>query len=209
MHRAYKAESWEEAQREWDSQPISLARLAGELWEVIKDEEWVLANGNRRGWARRLWDWTKPHQYLGGSGGAGLGYGMPAAVGVALAHRDTGKLCLNVQNDGDMLYTCSAIWTSTHHRIPLLVVMNNNRVYGNSARHRVEMNKLRRRGTNLQGNLIDDPSVDFAEMARSYGAYGIGPIEEPQEIGPALEEAIKIVKEKRTLALVDMITKLP
>jgi acetolactate synthase-1/2/3 large subunit len=87
--------------------------------------------------------------------------------------------------------------------------MNNNRVYGNSARHRVEMNKLRRRGTNLQGNLIDDPSVDFAEMARSYGAYGIGPIEEPQEIGPALEEAIKIVKEKRTLALVDMITKLP
>lgn len=206
LHCATRKKWKMDAKRRWESKPVSLARLAGELWEVIKDEDWVLANGNLRGWARKLWDWTEPHQHLGDSGGSGLGYGLPASVGVALAHRDTGKLCIDVQSDGDMLFTCSAIWTATHHRIPLLVVMNNNQCYGNSAKHREMMDKVRGRGADLIGNTIDDPAVDFAKMAQSYGAHGIGPIEEPDEIRSALMEAIKFVKRNKSLALVDVLT---
>src|SRR6266850_7218581 len=73
--------------------------LAAEVWQVIKDEDWILANGTGKGWARRLWDW-QPDRSCGGSGGAGLGYGLPAALGVTLAHRDSGKLCVNLQADG-------------------------------------------------------------------------------------------------------------
>ena len=71
--------------------------LAAEVWDVIKDEDWVLANGTAKGWARRLWDW-QPERSYGGSGGAGLGYGLPAALGVTLAHRGSGKVCVNLQS---------------------------------------------------------------------------------------------------------------
>src|SRR5262249_28589527 len=82
------------------------------------------------GWARRLWAW-QPERVCGGSGGAGLGYGLPAALGVALAHRGSGKLCVNLQADGDLLYVVSGLYTAAHHRLPLLTVMFNNRTYGN------------------------------------------------------------------------------
>src|SRR5262249_1087092 len=78
--------------------PPAASVLAGELWEVIKGEDWVLANGTAKGWARRLWDW-RPERTFGGSGGAGLGYGLPAALGVALAYRESGKVCVNLQAD--------------------------------------------------------------------------------------------------------------
>jgi thiamine pyrophosphate-dependent acetolactate synthase large subunit-like protein len=70
--------------------PLATPVLAAEIWDVIKDEDWVVANGTAKGWPRRLWDWQPTRSY-GGSGGAGLGYGLPAALGVALAHRGSGK----------------------------------------------------------------------------------------------------------------------
>ncbi len=206
LHCAQRTKWREDARRQWDSKPVSLARLAGELWEVIRDEDWVLVNGDLRGWARRLWDWTKPYQYIGRSGGAGLGYGIPASIGAALAYKNTRKLCVDVQSDGDFLYTCSSIWTAAHHRIPLLVVMYNNRAYGNSVRHREDLAKMRKRATKLVGTLITDPPVNFSKLAQSFGAYGEGPTEKLEDIKPALEKAKKIVKERRIPALVDIPT---
>jgi thiamine pyrophosphate-dependent acetolactate synthase large subunit-like protein len=54
---------------------------------------------------------------------------------------------------------------------------------------------------------MDDPLVDFAGLARSFGLYGEGPIEDPEKIRPALERAVRHVKESRTAALVDVVTK--
>jgi thiamine pyrophosphate-dependent acetolactate synthase large subunit-like protein len=62
-----------DAQAKASLQNISTAFLAYDLGEVIKREDWVLVNGTSNGWARRLWDFTKPNQYLGASGGAGVG----------------------------------------------------------------------------------------------------------------------------------------
>ena len=56
------------------------------------------------------------------------------------------------------------------------------------------------------GIWIRDPNVDFAGLARSYGLYGEGPIEDPDEIRPALQRALRVVKEERRLALVDVVT---
>ena len=206
VHHEQRVKWREEARKLWDSEPVSLARLASEVWDVIREEDWVLVNGNRRGWVRRLWELTKPYQYLGHSGAAGLGYGMPASLGAALAYRKTDKLCVNLQNDGDLLQTCSSLWTGARHRLPLLIVMNNNQAYGNSVRHRRDVAKSRTRAENLMGTTIDDPLVDFAQMARSFGAYGEGPIEKPEAIRPALERMKKVVKEQRIPALLDVLT---
>src|SRR5437764_998372 len=73
--------------------PLASSVFAAEIWDVIRDEDWVLANGTAKGWARRLWDW-RPERTYGGSGGAGLGYGLPAALGVTLAHRGSSKVCV-------------------------------------------------------------------------------------------------------------------
>src|SRR6516164_29745 len=115
----------------WDASPISTARLCAELWANIKNEDWSLVSTttfvNR--WPQRLWSFDKYHQYIGGHGGAGVGYGAPAAVGAALANRKYGRLSVNIQCDGDLMYAPGVLWTAAHHRIPLLSVMHNNRAY--------------------------------------------------------------------------------
>jgi thiamine pyrophosphate-dependent acetolactate synthase large subunit-like protein len=85
-HAALRREWSATVRLERSARPLAPSVLAAEVWEAIKGEDWVLANGTGKGWARRLWDW-RPERSYGGSGGAGLGYGLPAALGVTLAHR--------------------------------------------------------------------------------------------------------------------------
>jgi acetolactate synthase I/II/III large subunit len=202
--------------REWDTtldlersaRPIAPSLLAGEVWKAIQNEDWILANGTGKGWARRLWDW-QPERSYGGSGGAGLGYGLPAALGVALAHRGRGKLCVNLQADGDLLYVISGLYTASHHRLPLLTVMFNNRSYGNDEEHQDTVAKTRSRPVEnkVVGIRIDNPAPDFARIAQGFGIYAEGPIEAPDAVGSALRRALRVVKDEGLPALVDVITR--
>ena len=177
-HAALHAEWQAAVTLERSSAPLSPAVLAALVWQVIKDEDWVLANGSAKGWARRLWDW-QPERVTGGSGGAGLGYGLPAALGVTLAHRDSGKLCVNLQADGDLLYVVGGLYTAAHHRLPLLTVMFNNRTYGNDEEHQETMAKARGRPVEnkVVGIRIDDPAPDFARIAQGFGVHAEGPLD--------------------------------
>src|SRR5262249_15344233 len=107
----------------WDSSPISTARLFAEVWAQIKSEDWSLVSSSQSNWPARLWNFDKYYQFIGGSGGAGVGYGAPAAVGAALANKKYGRLTVNIQNDGDLMYAPGVLWTAAHHRIPMLSVM--------------------------------------------------------------------------------------
>src|SRR5262249_19557032 len=71
----------------WDATPISTSRLCAEIWNQIKNEDWSLVSRESgvSTWPRRLWDMSKPYHYIGGPGGQGVGYTLPAAVGAALA----------------------------------------------------------------------------------------------------------------------------
>lgn len=206
-HDALRREARSRCEERWADRPIAPARLASELWEALRDEDWVLANGWLDGWPRRLWDWTQPGQFLGHSGGAGLGYGAGASIGVALAHRGSGRVCVDLQPDGDLLYTPSAIWTAARHRIPLLIVVCNNRSYHNDEVHQELMARARRRPVEnkVVGIRLEDPAVDFAGMARALGAYGDGPIEDPAALGPALRRALRAVKDEQRPAVVDVV----
>jgi len=197
---------WEaEAKQDWDASPITLPRLATEVWNVIRKEDWVLTAGTLDDWARQIWDFDQPHRHPGKSLGTATQIGI--SLGVALAHRDAKRLVVDLQPDGDLMFDAGALWVAAKHRIPLLVVMYNNRAYYNDWEHQIRMAKLR--GTPLErahiGMDMDDPAPDFASIARAMGWYAEGPIDKPGDVGPALERAIKRVKAGQP-ALLDTIT---
>ena len=207
-HASLRQQWKETAVKKRSETPIATAVMADELWNLLKDEDFVLANGSLRGWVQKIFTMTEPRQYLGASGGGGLGYGIGATIGACLAHRNTGKIVLDIQSDGDLLFTPGGLWTLAHHELPALIVMFNNRSYYNSEEHQI--NIARHRGRNVErtaiGTTIVDPPVDFAAMAESMGVAGIGPIENVDDIAPALQKALAIVKDERRSVLVDVVT---
>jgi acetolactate synthase-1/2/3 large subunit len=200
----------DEAAYGWDASPITTARLCAEIWGAIKNEDWSLACEvspwvNR--WPLRLWNFDKFHQYIGSSGGFGVGYGAPAALGAALANKKHGRLTITIQNDGDLMYAPGVLWTSAHHRIPLLSVMHNNRAYHQEVMHVQRMCDRRSRGIDRAaiGTTITDPNINFAMVAKGLGVYSEGPITDPKELGPAILRAKEVVK-KGEPALVEAVT---
>jgi len=201
-------QGWRERASQLATQtPLAPATVAATLWEVIKERNWVLVNGTLSGWARRLWEWTEPQQYLGGSGGAGVGYAIGASLGAALAYKGSGRLCVDLQSDGDLLACSGALWTAAHHQIPLLIVMHNNRSLYNSEEHAEEVARFRGRPVANKGigTRLDEPPVDFATVARGFGLYAEGPVEDTRTLRPALERAMKVVVEEGRAALVDVV----
>ena len=193
----------------WDATPISTARLSAEIWGAVKDHDWALVSvdSSLSFWPHRIWNFTKPYQFIGAAGGAGIGYGLPAAVGAALAHRPYGRLAVNIQNDGDALYTSGALWTAVHHKIPMLTVMHNNRAYHQELMHIQRVSNWRNRGVDRQwlGTTIISPDIDFATLAKSMGMSGMGPITNPNDLGPALKRAVAMVSAGEPV-LIDVIT---
>ena len=196
-----------EAAYAWDASPISTARVAAELWGKIKDQDWSLVSTGISDWPLRLWTFDKHYQYIGGAGGAGVGYGAPAATGAALANRRHGRLSVNFQNDGDLMYAPGILWTSAHHRIPLLSVMHNNRAYHQEMMHLQRMANRHNRGvaTAQIGTSIDDPNIDYAALAKSMGVHSEGPITDPNDLGPAIQRAVEVVQRGEP-ALIDVVT---
>lgn len=163
------------------------------LAEAIEGRDWVLAHGQFGGWARRMLRFQRPGQFIGRSGGEGLGYGPGAAVGAALALGGSGKLVLSLQGDGDQLYTPQALWTAAHEGIGLLVVVDANRTYGKDEQHQRVLAKERGRpeGNAGTGIHIDGPVIDHAALARSLGVHAEGPIEDLHALQHALGRAIE------------------
>jgi thiamine pyrophosphate-dependent acetolactate synthase large subunit-like protein len=193
----------------WDASPVSTARLAAEVWNQIKNEDWSLVSNDRYPsyWCTRLWDFTRPYHYIGAQGAAGIGYGAPAAVGAALANRKHGRLTVNIQPDGDMNYAPGVLWTAAHHKIPLLTIMHNNRAYHQERMYIQMMAAKHDRGVERAdiGTSFKDPFINYAMMAKTYGMYGDGPIGDPKDLAPALRRAIEVVK-KGEPALIDVVT---
>lgn len=195
-----------EASYGWDASPITLPRLSAEVWDVVRGKDWASVGGG----VSRVWNVDTFYRTMGAVNGGGVGGSMSIAIGAALAHRKHGRLCVRFQPDGDMLYVNSALWTATHHRIPMLFVMQNNRAYHQEVMHLQRMANRRQRGMalaarGLPGSMLTDPNIDFAQMARSMGAYAEGPISNPQDLRPALLRAVARV-EKGEVALLDTIT---
>jgi acetolactate synthase I/II/III large subunit len=174
---------------------VPLGALGLALRAALEGHDWVLSNSDLRGWARRLWRVKQPYQYTGTSGGAGLGYGIGASLGVGLAHKGSGRIVVNLQPDGDLMYSSSALWTAAHERLPLLTVMLNNHSYYNSEEHGLRMAERRGRPAERAGigTRPEGPAVDFATVARGFGIGAAGPVTSVEELPRALAAAVEAV----------------
>jgi benzoylformate decarboxylase len=94
----------------------------------------------------------------------GLGYALPAAVGVALASAGRRVICLI--GDGSMMYSVQALWTAVQHKLPVSVVVINNGGYG-AMRAFSEVLQVRK----VPG--IDLPGLDFVTLAAGMGCAGV------------------------------------
>jgi thiamine pyrophosphate-dependent acetolactate synthase large subunit-like protein len=209
IHQRNRDLAYDTAAYGFDASPISTARMSAELWNQIRHEDWSLVSDVtfQSNWPLRLWDFDKHYQYIGGHGAYGVGYVAPASVGAALANKKHGRISVNIQGDGDLNYAPGVLWTAAHHSIPLLTLVHNNRAYHQEQMYLEDMACRANRGIENAhiGVAIKDPNVNYATMAKAYGMYSAGPIENPNDLGPAIKAALEVVK-KGEPALIDVVS---
>jgi benzoylformate decarboxylase len=99
--------------------------------------------------------------------GGGIGWGLPAAIGVKLALPDRPVVAL--VGDGSAMYTVQALWTAAHSKVPVIWVIFNNTSYRILKQRLVNMRGLAEQADNFVGMNLTDPAIDFVGLARSLG----------------------------------------
>jgi len=156
-------------------------------------------------WDGATWPFRHPLDYIGSEGGGGVGGGPGNAVGAALALKGSGRLSIAVCGDGDFMMSNTAIWTAAHYKIPLLIVVANNRSFFNDELHQERVARIRSRPVENRwiGQRISEPDIDFAALARSQGGAGFGPVSKTGDLVATFEQAIAAV-EAGQVAVVDV-----
>jgi thiamine pyrophosphate-dependent acetolactate synthase large subunit-like protein len=156
-------------------------------------------------WNGASWAFNHPLDYLGSDGGGGVGGGPGISVGAALALKGSGRLPVAVCGDGDFMMGCTALWTAAHYKIPLLIVVANNRSFFNDELHQERVARMRNRPIENRwvGQRISEPDIDIAAIARAQGAQGFGPLTAIADLGPTFTKAIAAV-EADQVAVVDV-----
>jgi thiamine pyrophosphate-dependent acetolactate synthase large subunit-like protein len=184
--------------------PLAVEHLARALRETAGDRPVSLTH-LPLSWNGAWWPFRHPLDFLGSDGGGGLGAGPGHTVGAALALKGTGRIPIGICGDGDFLMGVTALWTAAHYRIPLLIVVANNRSFYNDEVHQERVARMRSRPVENKwiGQRISDPDIDLAALARAQGALGFGPIEDVSQLAPNFAKAIAAVEEGQ-IAVVDV-----
>jgi benzoylformate decarboxylase len=145
-------------------QPLALLEAIGEALPkdaVVIEEALSSAPG-----IRSLMRSDDPQSFYGLRGG-GIGWGLPAAIGVKLALPDRPVVALI--GDGSAMYTCQALWTAAHDRIAVVFVILNNTSYRILKQRLNNMRGLAEQADTYVGMELTNPAVDFVALARSLG----------------------------------------
>lgn len=157
------------------------------------------------GWNGAYLPFRHPLNYIGFDGGGGVGAGPGITVGAALSLKGSGRIPIGLCGDGDFIMGNTAVWTAVHYAIPCLMIICNNRSYFNDERHQEQMAVARGRPAENRwiGQHIGEPDIDLAAMARAQGAVAIGPVSNPAEVQPAIEQGIAAVRAGK-VCVIDM-----
>jgi benzoylformate decarboxylase len=112
----------------------------------------------------------------------GLGYALPASVGMALGRPDVRTVCLI--GDGSAMYSIQALWTAAQRKLPLTVVVINNSGYG-AMRSFSQVMQVR----NVPG--LELPGIDFVQLAQGLGCDAVR-VSHPEELAPALKRGLAL-----------------
>jgi thiamine pyrophosphate-dependent acetolactate synthase large subunit-like protein len=189
---------------QWDHPEVTESRLAAEIARAVEGEPFTFVYGKFRGLAPSAMRLSGPRDSLGwGVAGGAIGAAPGVAIGAALALKDTGRLPVAMLGDGEMLASIQVLWTAAHYRIPSLLVLNNNRSYFNDEAHQDRIARIRGRPPENRwiGQRLENPELDFAAMARTYGVHAEGPVREPADLAPALARAAAAAREGQTVVV--------
>ncbi|MCJ1303834.1 hypothetical protein MMC08_006645 [Hypocenomyce scalaris] len=145
---------------------------------------------------------TMPLSSLGLDGGAGIGSGPGQTVGAALALKDSPVLAVSVLGDGDYLMGCNALWTAAHCRLPLLIVVANNRSFYNDEVHQERVAKTRGRPVENKsiGQAITDPQPDLNLVAVGLGLEGLS-VRELKELPEIMKKGVKLAQQGKAVVI--------
>ena len=183
---------------------LTVDHLASALRKSVGDRPTTLTHISLS-WNGASWAFMHPLDYLGGDGGGGVGGGPGISVGAALALKGSGRLPVAVCGDGDFMMASTAVWTAAHYKIPLLIVVANNRSFFNDELHQERVARMRNRPVENRwvGQRISEPDIDIASVARAQGAQGFGPVTAIADLEPIFAKAIAAV-EAGAIVVVDV-----
>jgi benzoylformate decarboxylase/acetolactate synthase-1/2/3 large subunit len=180
-------------------------RLIAELWPLIKNEDWALSAGNLGNWPTRLWTSSSIIRRSAARAVRASATIFPPRWRSSRPQAD-GRLA-HQHPAGWRLHVCAGRAVDARASSdPVLTIMNNNRAYHQEVMHLQRMSLWRERRMDRWqiATKIDNPNVSFSKLAESMGVVGIGPIDTPADLGPALKRGIDIVKRGEPV-LIDLV----
>jgi acetolactate synthase-1/2/3 large subunit len=165
------------------------------LYKVTEGNAYVTSDvGQHQMWAAQFYKFDQPRRWINSGGLGTMGFGLPSAMGVQLAHRDAQVAC--VTGEASIQMCIQELSTCTQYRLPIKVVMLNNRYMG-MVRQWQEFFHGNRHAESYM-----DALPDFVKLAESYGHVGMR-IEKPADVEGAMREAFAM---KNRLVFMDFIT---
>ena len=183
---------------DWDSTPINPARLVREMDRLL-DEDALIVNESptTKDILTSNLRFTPKRAYFSNSSSGYLGWGLGAAIGAKLASPN--RRVVGCLGDGSAMFGIHGLWTMAKYRIPLVVIVFNNRAYM-AVKNQFRGSDKRIRLAGEVGADLVDPELNFARLAQTFGIFSQR-VEQPQEIAQALQRAL----EQRGPALVDVV----
>ncbi|MBI2181750.1 MAG: thiamine pyrophosphate-binding protein [Deltaproteobacteria bacterium] len=182
----------------WDATPINAARLARAMDGLIEKNALIINESpTSKDIIMANFQFTLGRDYFSNSSGGFLGWGLGAAIGAKLASPKRRVVaCLG---DGSTMFGLQGLWTLAKYRIPLLVIVFNNRAYM-AVKNQFRGSEERIRIAAEMGAEITGPEINFARLADTFGIFGQR-VESPDAIEPTLKRAL----EQNGPALVDVV----
>jgi len=165
------------------------------LWQQTGGDAYVCSDvGQHQMWAAQYYHFDKPRRWINSGGLGTMGFGLPSAMGVQLAHPDQQVLCIT--SDASIMMCIQELSTCMQYRLPIKVFSLNNRYMG-MVRQWQEFFYDRR-----YANSYLDALPDFIKLAESFGHVGLR-VEQPADLEGVIQAALA---EKERAVFVDIIT---
>jgi len=157
------------------------------LYELTKDRDVYVTTevGQHQMWAAQHFRFDQPNRWMTSGGLGTMGYGLPAALGVQIAHPDA--LVIDIAGDASVLMTMQEMSSAVQHEAPIKIFILNNQYMG----------MVRQWQQLLHGNRLShsytEALPDFVKLAEAYGCHGIR-CERPGDLDNAIREMIEVKK---------------